>query len=233
MNWIKHPLEPRHLGVPSGASKMISESMVCLAQTMHASCTDTNTVSKWTKTRFHMTHVTLEFHQVCPKQFLRLSYVWHKLCTFLASRLTLSLNGLNQASIWASSPRSTFGLRYIWHKPCTYLAPTLTMSLNEPKQGSTWPTSPSRSIQCVENDFWAYGMFGANPAPVLHRHQHCLQMDQNKIPYDPRHLGVPSSTSKMISKVVVCLAQTVHQSCIKICTISERTKLSFHLSLVT
>jgi hypothetical protein len=30
--------------------------MVCLAQTVHLSCTDTNTVSKRTKTRFHMTH---------------------------------------------------------------------------------------------------------------------------------------------------------------------------------
>jgi hypothetical protein len=27
-----------------------------------------------------------------------------------------------------------------------------------------------------------------------------LQMDQNKIPNDPRHLGVPSSASKLISK---------------------------------
>jgi hypothetical protein len=38
---IKLPLEPCHLGVPSGASKMISELMVCLAQTVHLSCTYT------------------------------------------------------------------------------------------------------------------------------------------------------------------------------------------------
>jgi len=36
------PLEPRHLVVPSGASKTISKPMVRLAQTMHLSCTDTN-----------------------------------------------------------------------------------------------------------------------------------------------------------------------------------------------
>ena len=29
------PRGPRHLGVPSGASKMIYEPMVCLAQIMH------------------------------------------------------------------------------------------------------------------------------------------------------------------------------------------------------
>jgi hypothetical protein len=40
------------------ASKMISEPMVCLAQIVHLSCTNTNTVSKQIETRFHMTHVT-------------------------------------------------------------------------------------------------------------------------------------------------------------------------------
>jgi hypothetical protein len=40
-----------------GASKMIFERMVHLAQTMHLSFTDTNTVSKLTEMRFHSTHV--------------------------------------------------------------------------------------------------------------------------------------------------------------------------------
>jgi hypothetical protein len=53
----EHPLEPRHLGVPSCVSRTISEPMVHSAQTMHLSCTDTKTISKWTETRFHMTHV--------------------------------------------------------------------------------------------------------------------------------------------------------------------------------
>jgi hypothetical protein len=52
-----------------GASKMISVPMVRLAQTVQLSCSDTNTVSKRTKMRFHMTHVTEEFYRVCPKQF--------------------------------------------------------------------------------------------------------------------------------------------------------------------
>jgi hypothetical protein len=123
-DWIVLPLEPRHLGVPSGAPKTISEPTVCLAQTVYLSCTDNNTIFKWTKIRFHMTHVTLEFHRVRPKWFLRLWYVRHKPCTYLASRLALSPNKLNQVTTWTSSPRST--------------------------------------IRCVQNDFWAYGMFGAN-----------------------------------------------------------------------
>jgi hypothetical protein len=76
-------------------------------------------------------------------------------------------------------------------------------------------------------------MLSTNHAPILHRYQHNLQMDQNEIPHDPRHLGVLSGASKMIYKAVVCLAQTVHQSYVKISTIFERTESSFHLSLVT
>jgi hypothetical protein len=76
-------------------------------------------------------------------------------------------------------------------------------------------------------------MFDANRAPILHRHQHYLQMGQNEIPDDPRHLGVPSGASKMISEAVVHSAQTVHISCVKISTIFERSESSFHLSLVT
>jgi hypothetical protein len=107
MNWVEHPLEFCHQGVLSGASKMIFEPTLCLAQTVYLSCTDTNTISKWTKTRFHMSHITLEFHRVHPKWFLRLWYVGHKLFTYFASRLALSSNGLNRASTWALSPRST------------------------------------------------------------------------------------------------------------------------------
>jgi hypothetical protein len=61
------PHEPRHLGVPSSASKTIPEPMVRMAQTVHLYCTDTNTISKWTETRFDMTHVTQEFHRVRAK----------------------------------------------------------------------------------------------------------------------------------------------------------------------
>jgi hypothetical protein len=47
------PLDPRHLGVQSGAYKMIYEPMVHLAQTMYISCVEINTISKWTKMSFH------------------------------------------------------------------------------------------------------------------------------------------------------------------------------------
>jgi hypothetical protein len=157
--------------------------MLCLAQTVHLSCSDTNIVSKWAEMRLHVTHVSKEFYRVCPKWFLILWYVWCKPCTYLASQLALSPNGPKRASIWASSPKCT--------------------------------------IRCVQNDFSAYGSFGANHAPILHWHWHYLQIDRNEIPHDPRHLGVPSGASKTISEPMVYLAQIVHLSCVKISTITK------------
>jgi hypothetical protein len=57
-NQKEPPLEPRHLGVPSGVPKMISERMVRLVQIGLQTCTDTKTISKRTELRFHTTQVT-------------------------------------------------------------------------------------------------------------------------------------------------------------------------------
>jgi hypothetical protein len=51
----KLPLEARHLGVLFAMSKTISEPMEHSTQAVHLYCTDTNTISKRTETRFHMT----------------------------------------------------------------------------------------------------------------------------------------------------------------------------------
>jgi hypothetical protein len=61
------PLEPRHVGVPSSASKMTYEPMVCLAQAVQQSYANINIVSIWTETRFHSSLVTQEYHRVRPK----------------------------------------------------------------------------------------------------------------------------------------------------------------------
>jgi hypothetical protein len=47
-----------HLGVPSSASKTIYKAMVYLVQTIHQSCTETNTGSKRTEKSFHLSLVT-------------------------------------------------------------------------------------------------------------------------------------------------------------------------------
>jgi hypothetical protein len=83
MDRSEHPLGPRHLGVPLGASKIISEPMVRLAQTDQLSCIKISTISKWTA-------LPLEpRHQVVPSgaskttfdPVVRLSQTMHLSCT--------------------------------------------------------------------------------------------------------------------------------------------------------
>jgi hypothetical protein len=101
--------DPSHLGIPSGVSNTIYKPMVCSSQIIHLSYIEMNTIAKCTKTSFDLTHVTYEFHQVCPKRFQCPWYIRHKLCTYLAPILTLSPNELKLASIWPTSPRSPSG----------------------------------------------------------------------------------------------------------------------------
>jgi hypothetical protein len=194
--------------------------MVCSVQTVHLSCTNTNTITKRTKTRFHTMHVTFEFHRVRPKLFMSLWFVPCKPCTYLASMLALYPNGpnrappvprrrgvpsgvskiiyepmgrLTQTEHQFSTDASTVSkqietrfhmthitsefqqvppilypsLRYVRRKPCTKLASRVALSPNGPNPASTSASSPRYPIECVQNDFYAYGMFGANHAPIL------------------------------------------------------------------
>ena len=108
-----------------------------------------------------MIHVTYECHQMHPKQFQSLWYVWHKQCTYLVLRFTLSPNRLKWASTrfiteeyhWVC-PKWFQSLWYIRPKSCTYLASRLTLSPNRPKQASTWSTSPRQRacwINCLSD----------------------------------------------------------------------------------
>jgi hypothetical protein len=140
----KLPLETHRLGVSLGASKTNFEPMVRSAQNLLLYCTDSNTVSKRTETRFHTTH----------------------------------------------SPRSSIG--------------------------------------CVQHDFRADGTFDTNRTPFLRQDYHYLQTDSNKLPLEPRHLGVSSGAPKMICEPMVHLAQTVHLYCTDTNTVSKRTETRFH-----
>jgi hypothetical protein len=55
-------------------------------------------------------------------------------------------------------------------------------------------------------------MFDANRAPILCQDQHYLHTNRMELPLEPYHLGVPLGASKMISKPMVRLAQTMHLS---------------------
>jgi hypothetical protein len=172
MDWTDLPLEPHHVGEPSSASKTIFEPMVCLAQTVHLSYTDTNTVSKWIDARFHMTHVTYKLHRVCLKWFP--SLMVHSTQTVHLSCVKIStISKRTETSFHLSlvtyayhqvHPKQFLMLWYVWCKPCTYIISRLALSPNGPKWASIWASSPSTN-GCVQNDFWANGIFGANCAP--------------------------------------------------------------------
>jgi hypothetical protein len=101
--------DPRHLGVPSGASKMNFEPMERSAQTVHLSFVKISTVSIRNEMSLHLSPETKEYHWVRSKQFLSVWYVWRKPCTYFALTLTPSLNGPKQDSTWATLPRSSIG----------------------------------------------------------------------------------------------------------------------------
>jgi hypothetical protein len=90
-----------------GCVKIIFEPLVRSLQTVHPSCAETNTISKQTKISFHLTYISEEYHQVCPKPFPCPWYIRCKSCTYLALRLKLCPNGSKWAFSWSTSPRST------------------------------------------------------------------------------------------------------------------------------
>jgi hypothetical protein len=126
---------------------MIFEPMVRLAQTVHLSCVKINTISKWTKLRFHLSLLTSEYHWVRPKQFYEpmvpLVQTIHLSCTdtntvsertetrFHMTHITYEFHRLR--------PKRFLSLWYVWHKPYIYLAPTLILSTNGPKRGQHDP----------------------------------------------------------------------------------------------
>jgi hypothetical protein len=110
---------------------MISIPTICLLQIMHLPCTDSNTVFKRTKTRFHTTHVTYKFYRVRLKLFMSLWYVQCKPCTYLPSRLALSLNGPNRAPPDPHHQEVPSGASKIIYEPMVRLTQTEHLSCTD------------------------------------------------------------------------------------------------------
>jgi hypothetical protein len=156
------PFEPCQPGVPSGASKIIYDPMARLAQTVHLSCTKTNTSHPG---------VPSGASKTISEPTVRLAQTVH-----LSSTKTNTISKRNERWFYRTHTTSEFYrvrpkwflmLWYVWCKLWIYLPPRLTLYPNGPKRDSTWPTSARSSIECVQNDFQAYGMFGANHSPTL------------------------------------------------------------------
>jgi len=94
------PHDPRHLGVPSSASKMISEPMVRSAPTVHPSRVKISTISK-RQNELPLEPLSLGVPSGASKTIsdpMVHWYIWCKPCTYLASTLTPSLDGPKQDS---------------------------------------------------------------------------------------------------------------------------------------
>jgi hypothetical protein len=156
---------------------MISVPMVHSAQTVHLSCVKIRTISKKTKSSFHLSLVNMECHQVCPKQFLSLWYLSRKLCTYLASGLALIQMDRIELLLEPHHLQVPSGASKMIFEPMVCSAQLvhlscvkISISPNRPNRASTWAFLRRSTIGCVLNDFWAYDTFAACRAPILHRY---------------------------------------------------------------
>jgi hypothetical protein len=151
----KLSLEHHHLGVPSGASKVIFEPLVHLARTVHLSCTDTNTVSKQKEERFPW--------PTSPRSSI-LHWQWH----YLETKRREIPHDPRHLGVLSGTSKTIPKPMVHWMQTVHYLASRL--ALLQTGQPFTWASSPRSTIGCVQNDFWADGTFGANCTHILHRH---------------------------------------------------------------
>jgi hypothetical protein len=172
----KLPLEPHHLGVSSSASKTISKPMVRSAQTMHLYCTDTNTISKRTEMRFHLTHSYRTSIRCVQDGFQAygmfdtnhapiLRQNWHYLQTD-SNKLPLNPRHLRVSS----GASKTISEPMVHSAQTVHLYCTDTNTIPKRTKPRFHMTHSSRtSIGCVQDDFRAYGTFGTNHTPILHQ----------------------------------------------------------------
>jgi hypothetical protein len=148
--------------------------MVRSAQAVHLSCSNTKTLQTDRNDIAHDlghpgvllgVYKAIFKHVICSAQTVHLSCIKNS----TISKQTETSIHLSLVTFEYHRVRSRRFLRlwYVWCKPCTYLALILTLFLSGPKWDSTWPTSPRCSIGCVQNDFWACGMFSARPCTNL------------------------------------------------------------------
>jgi hypothetical protein len=148
--------------------------MVRSAQTLHLYCTDSNTVSKWTETRFHLTH-SLRSSIGCVQHdfqangtfdtnhtpFLRQEYYYLQMNL---NKLPLELHHLGVSSdVSKTISEPMVHLAQTVHLYCT---DTNTVSKRIETRFHMTHTSRT-SIGCVQDNFGAYSTFCTNRAPIL------------------------------------------------------------------
>jgi hypothetical protein len=127
--------------------------MVCLAQSVHLSYTDTNTVSKTDRNKIppdpHHIVVPSGVSNTIFEPLVRSMQTVHLSCvkiTNTSKRTELRFQlSLVTWEYHRACPKWFLSQWDVWRKPCNSLASTLTLSLDRPKWDSTWSTSPRSS----------------------------------------------------------------------------------------
>jgi hypothetical protein len=178
MDWNEIRHDPRHLGVRSGASKMVSDPMVrsaqnhvsILHQQKHCVQTDQNKIPRDARHQ----GVPSAASKMIPEPMVCLAQTVHLFRTDTNTFSKWIETGFNTTQVTYEShrvpPKRFLSLWCAWGKPFTYFVSRLALSPNRPKRASIWASSPKSTIGWAQNDSWAYGMFGESRAAILHRH---------------------------------------------------------------
>jgi hypothetical protein len=188
--------------------------MVYSAQTVHPSCADINTISNGSK------RASTWLMRVRAKWFPSLWYIRHKPCTYLVPRLTLSPNGLKQASTWHTLPWSTIGCAqsnfYASGTLITNHAPILQRikTISKRIKMCFYLTHITKEYHRVRPKWFSSLWYVrrkpcTNLAPRLTLSPNGLKQASTWLHF----LGLPSGVPKAISMPIIHSSQTVHLSC--------------------
>jgi hypothetical protein len=189
MDWNNIPYDPHHLGVPSGASNMISEPMLCSAQNVHQSCVNIGTISKQNEMSFHLSLTHRSAIKCAQNDFWAFGRFGTNHAPILHNTNTVSrqTHDPHYLGVPSCASKQIFEPMVYCHKTCTNLVSRLALSPNGPKRAFTWASSPKNTIRCVQK----------------------------------------------ISEPKVRVTQTVHLSCTNTNTVSKQTETIFHKALIT
>jgi hypothetical protein len=160
MDWIELPHEPHHIGVPSGASKMISKPMVrsahpCAYLALRLALLQTD----WIKLPLEPRHLGVPsgVSKTISEPMVHLDQTMHLSCVKISTlskwtETSFHLSIVTSEYHWVR-PKWFLSLWHVLRNPCIYVAPTLTLYPNRPKWDSIWPTSPRSFIGSVQNYF--------------------------------------------------------------------------------
>jgi hypothetical protein len=177
MDRYECPLDPRHVRVPSGRSKIISSLLYIRCKLCtYVALTLTLSLNRPKRAPLNPRQqwVPSDAPKMISEPIAHSTQIVYLSCVKISTVSKWTKTSFHFIHViseyhWVH-PKWFLSQWYIRHKPCTDLASRLALSPNGPLRASTWPTSRRTTIGRDQNDFWGYGTFAANRAPILCRH---------------------------------------------------------------